>query len=491
MIFMNRYVDIDVFSLQEYEQQLMANHDVTSIYFVYDEDCPSDYLESYLDTNKNKSLQHKLAYLWFNINQFGLTDDDIVMLSKLSDKDDPVIPYLKYLVCQSNNILINNNDSSYYYQYCKKVGPHIALSSFDDEELAYKYGYTSYYYDMVNKNTLLSDSKLEDENTFNYFLDVLYKGVMLGSKLCAIRYAELMFHPYKHNFDFFKAYEALKLVLSIKPSNNKNYKQVFCTAFSSFYMYCLDHNLPYVFDIYSRSCANALFNKSTHCKLGLGICSLYGLGGNVDFKLAYDIFSKYKDYEFEYEEYIFELFYAIMHRYGVYVPKDVNKAYNLLENHKSYDRIKYEKICIVLFEPSFKFYQNYELAINLYEDMMYSTNGLFECDTVHNNICQLIGWVYQVVIKDFKKAIEIYDLAPNSPGCCNNAGTLYENDIKDMEKAFSYYKKAEMLNDPHGTWNLAMCYYYGKGVKVDIEKFNEYHKKAKDLNCKEAIEFKI
>lgn len=487
----DKYITVYVYTIAQYEQELKSNKDITAIKYFGD----TEKLDEYVTKNKNKSLRHTLAYLWrFNKSFFEFSGEkDLKLVEKLPEKADPLCVFFKFLFANMLNITVNGKSSDYYYKKCFEVGPHILnfdegslgkYAEYDMLAFGLKYDYSFWCANYIEKNFKYSK--------YHEYLEIFRKFSHAGCILSSALYIRFMLdEDYAHDINENELYVSALKILNSRYAPDTYDEMLFSSFYyyyplASYYMHCYEYRIPTLYNVYLNSLNTNLFKFIPETKLVLGICYFSGLGVAQDYKKAFEIFSSNTS-ERRFVDTYYNFFLGKMYKDGLYVTKNISKGMDLLMDY--YPRAALEKYSYWMENKS------YDEIIEHFE-LHRPFNSLFKEDFTEyyswkNYMAQNVGYIYHVIKADYQKAIEVYNQSVNSGGCMNNLGYLYEYNLHDLENAFKAYQKSAEYKDPSGTWNLAMCYYYGKGTSVNMEEFKKYHELAKALNFPDAINFKI
>lgn len=486
----DKYIEVNVHTIEQYELELKKEKDITCIIY----NGPIEELEEYLTKNKSKSLRHTLAYLWrFNRSYFDFRggNDDLKFVEKLSENDDPLCVFFKFIFSHMLNITVNGKTSDYYYKKCFQVGPHIV--HFDEE---HKGEYAEYdilghalKYNYSNWSAWYIEKKLNQDNYFKY-LNILKELSQAGCLASSAVYIKFMLNEdYPHDLDELQMYNAASRILEQKYTptvyNEDNYRgYYYYFILANYYMHCYEYSQSSLYNLCSKALKSNLFKNIPETYLALGICSFAGFKTPIDYQRAYTIFTNYKSDVRNVDVY-FDFFLGKMYKYGLYVNKDIEKAMELFFDY--YPRAALEKYYYWMDNK-----QYHELMKHFY--LYNPLNSLFKYQYNEyyfwkNLMAQIVGYVYHIK-GEYENAIKVYNESVNSGGCMNNLGYLYEYNLHDIDNAFKAYKRSAEYNNPAGTWSLAQCYYYGKGTAVNMTEFKKYHELAKAMNVADAINFK-
>lgn len=211
----------------------------------------------------------------------------------------------------------------------------------------------------------------------------------------------------------------------------------------------------------------------------LGISNYYGVKDDVNYKLAYELFSK-SDNLPESKYYL-----ALMNLNGINVEKNVKRSCNLFKessvkgHHLSTMMLAYLAdnnnnefgLCdIDLSQKNKSKLSNERISFKYYilASEQGSSEALFKLYTIYLNGTHgekkdnKKAWDYLM------KAIKI-----NNNNAINSYGNhLYTGDLvnKDHRAAFNNFKKASMMNNLNAINSLGVCYEEGNGVEADYKK---------------------
>lgn len=476
---MNKYLDLVATSIEEYVDLINKGHDVTCVAFV--DEIKKD-LFSYLHQNHNATYRLQLAYIYlvYNYCLEDYTKHTFELLSSFDDSLDPIVPFLKYKYSKGGYNFNHNMD--YYYNLSREVGPHFYDFSDDNDIERIIYFKDSY--------KIHCRSVFERTTNYNYKEALRYAkiGYEMGSKSCAIDITYLCSSFSYDLYDLELAFEAFKF--HAKDLHKEQYSYTLNKTFwqndpcwniiMSFY-HNGDYRLYEMYQLMSYKYLNHPIND-----FALALCYLKGLGTPLNYKAAFDIFSKYENDEDSNLEYS-NFFLAMMYKDGLYVKKDLNKAIeHFLKGKINYGEPNYE-IGMIYYNQD-----NITQAIKYLEEAAnYGINSnVFNYG--RNEACKFLGWIYYhglKVEKNFEKAAEFYSITIKDGGAMNNAGIIYQHSLKNDKMAFNCYEASYKLKDPAGTFNYAKCFFFGTGCEINYELFNKYGKEAKELGCQEAIDY--
>ena len=115
-----------------------------------------------------------------------------------------------------------------------------------------------------------------------------------------------------------------------------------------------------------------------------------------------------------------------------------------------------------------------------------------QCEANNAKACYDLGVAYyngKGVDKDSSKAFSFTKKAcdmGDASGCVD-LGIAYIR-AKDSSKAFPLFKKACDMGDAQGCYSLGVYYYYGTGVKKDINAAKNYSKKACSMGWQDGCD---
>ena len=117
---------------------------------------------------------------------------------------------------------------------------------------------------------------------------------------------------------------------------------------------------------------------------------------------------------------------------------------------------------------------------NYPQALQWEKNANVNADSAYN-----LGYIYQTKIKDYDKAIELYNLSyslKESGDTANNLGTIYEH-IKNYKEAIKWYEISSNYGKTEPLYNIALL--YTKKLK-EHKKAIPYYKKAIERGDKDA-----
>ena len=237
---------------------------------------------------------------------------------------------------------------------------------------------------------------------------------------------------------------------------------------------------------------NSAFNKENSKIYLKGLKYFYGIDCPINYKEAYEIFSKINK-ELNPKNNDILILLGIMHEKGLHVQKNYKKAVEYYKkaakngSGKAYYHLaQLAENKILDEEDNYDSYDNiafnyYSESANLgYSDAFARIGVILEQGLLNSkkNI--------ENAIENFEKSVKI----DNNPVGLNGLGNAYYNGSakeKNLEMAVEYYKMAIRGGNIDALNNLGICYEYGKGVERNNDKALELYERAKEKGHGEGM----